>query len=68
MKARLGGYASFMNHEKKPTPRDPAKPAAPGDGGDLVKNATRSLGLGNEKGKELDDEKQRPPEDRSPLT
>jgi hypothetical protein len=50
------------------TPSDPGRPAALGDGGNLVKNAKRSLGLGNDAGKELDDEKSRPPEDRSPLT
>ncbi len=68
MNARPTGYASRMDHEKRPTPHDPAKPAVPGDGGDLVKNAKRSLGLGNDAGKELDDERQRPPDDRSPLT
>jgi len=57
-----------MDHEKQPTPHDPAKPAVPGDGGDLVKNAKRTLGLGNDAGKQHDDERQRPPDDRSPLT
>lgn len=68
MNARWSGYAFRMDHEKQPTPHDPAKPAVPGDGGDLVKNAKRTLELGNDAGKHLDDERERPPEDRSPLT
>jgi hypothetical protein len=34
----------------------------------VLKNAKRTLGIGNDAGKELDDERSRPPEDRSPLT